>query len=395
VALGVGAAGAAAAVAVLEARPDLSNAVGDAPAEQGPRAALLIGVTCLATGGAHALACRLAPAPRLPRAVGWVTVVAVVALVVAAVAAADPAERFEAFKRTPAETTLPRQGFVTAHLLSGAGSGRWQFWTAARDEFREHPLQGGGAGSYEAWWAQHGSFSYFIRDAHSLYVETLAELGAVGLALLVAAFGVGLVVAIGSLRRASDVHRSTLAALTAAFAAYALGAGIDWMWELTVVSVVGFASLGLLAFATSGHGGPRLSRRYPVAAGAATLAAAWVIICLETLPLLTQLQIERSQAAVRRGDAADAIAAADTARRLEPWAATPYTQLALVHEQTGQLDDARRWIDEALERNPSDWRNWLIAARVQTKAGDVDDGRRSLTRAIELNPRSPLFRTRR
>jgi hypothetical protein len=390
----VGAAGVAGAVSVLEARPDLANAVGDAPAEQGPTAAVLIGAICLATGAAHGLGCRLLRAPRAPRAASRVAVAAVVGLVIAAVIAAEPAERFETFKRTPAETALPREGFVTAHLLSGGGSGRWQFWTAAADQFREHPWRGGGAGSYEPWWAQHGSFSYFIRDAHSLYLETLAELGVVGFTLLVAALVVGLVAGIASLRGAPEAHRSTLAVLTATFVAYALGAGIDWMWELTVVSVVGIACLGLLAAAASARDGPRPGRGYPIAVGAAALAAAWVIICLEALPLLTQLQIERSQAAVRRGDAADAISAADTARRLEPWAASPYTQLALVHEQTGQLDDARRWIDEALERNPSDWRNWLIAARVQTKAGDVDSGRRSLARAIELNPRSPLFRNR-
>ena len=72
-----------------------------------------------------------------------------------------------------------------AHLLSGGGSGRWQFWSAALDQWEAHRILGAGAGTYESWWAQHASFSYFVRDAHSLYLEALGELGIVGFLLIV------------------------------------------------------------------------------------------------------------------------------------------------------------------------------------------------------------------
>ena len=80
---------------------------------------------------------------------------------------------------------------MRGHLLSASSTGRWQFWKAAGEQFEEHPVVGDGAGSYEAWWAQHGSFAMFITDAHSLYLETLGELGVVGFALLLAAFVLG------------------------------------------------------------------------------------------------------------------------------------------------------------------------------------------------------------
>ena len=50
----------------------------------------------------------------------------------------------------------------------------------------DEPLLGTGAGSFEARFVREGSIGLPARDAHNLYLETLAELGPVGLALLLA-----------------------------------------------------------------------------------------------------------------------------------------------------------------------------------------------------------------
>ena len=57
----------------------------------------------------------------------------------------------------------------------------------------------------------------------------------------------------------------------------------------------------------------------------------------------------------------------------------------------GDLDKARAAIEDALDHDQSDWRLWLVAARIQTKAGAVAEARESLAKAEELNPRSSLF----
>src|SRR5439155_18898381 len=140
----------------------------------------------------------LAPSPpEVSRRLGAVAVVAIaVALVAAAFATHAPRE----FTRLPSAS-----GDASGtHLLSGSGSGRWQFWQAAFGEFRSAPLHGGGAGSYEAWWDRHGSFSYAVKDAHSLYLETLGELGLVGFVLLVGALAVAVAVGAQRLLRARD-----------------------------------------------------------------------------------------------------------------------------------------------------------------------------------------------
>ena len=88
---------------------------------------------------------------------------------------------------------------------------------------------------------------------------------------------------------------------------------------------------------------------------------------------------------------AKAVDSADDARSLEPWASSPYVQLALIEEQAGNLARANRHIKDALERDSRDWSTWLVAARIQTKAGSIREGRRSLRRAEALNPTSQLF----
>ena len=78
------------------------------------------------------------------------------------------------------------------------------------------------------------------------------------------------------------------------------------------------------------------------------------------------------------------------AAKIEPWAATPYLRLALAEEGAGDLASARRAIGGATRRDPSDWRLWLVAARIESRLGDPEASARSRARARFLNPRSPL-----
>ena len=109
------------------------------------------------------------------------------------------------------------------------------------------------------------------------------------------------------------------------------------------------------------------------------------------LPLLGDLRLGDSRAAVLRGDTKAAIDDALSARDVEPWAASPYLQLALVTEQSGDLAAADGWIHGALRRDELDWRLWLVASRIEAKEGRAGVARASLDRAVQLNPRSPLF----
>ena len=393
------AAGSVAVVAILHARdelvnmPEASEAVG-----QGRSAALLVLLVCLVTGALYAAGSLALAERRTPPLRGWAAALAVLLVALVGAAATDAMERFDEFCDPSPEFALDE--FVQAHLVSGTGSGRCQFWGAALDQWREAPLVGQGAGSYEAWWSQNGTIPYFIRDAHSLYVETLGELGLVGFLLLAGALATGLVAGARRLLAAGDAEEAVaIAAVLSAFVAFLAAAGIDWMWEETAVSAVGLLLLGLAVGPATSTAAPALApadaaprpslRRYGGAI--AVLVAGWVLICVQAVPLLTQYTLAASQEAVQEDDLAGALEQALAARQLSPWAAKPYLQLALVHEQRDDLPAARAAIGEAIERDPLDWRLWLVAARLETLDGDIAAARESLARAVELNPRSPLF----
>jgi hypothetical protein len=381
----------AGAVAILVQRQALVDGLDShAATAEGRSAALLVLLLCLVTGAAWAFASRLALRPP-PRRIARAIAGAAATLLLLGVVAAHPAQRFEEFKQPPFLASQSND-FTRAHLLSGNGSGRWQFWTAAADEWRSAPLVGRGAGSYESWWAQHGSITYFLRDAHSLYAETAAELGIVGLVLIVGALGCGVATAITRARRDHDAGGAAVASLAGALVGYVVGAGIDWMWELTIVSLVGMAGLGLLVGpATERLQIARGERPRRFALGAAIVAAGWVLLCAEALPLMADEQLRASERASLRGDEPAAISHARTARKLVPWASSPYLQLALVSEQAGDLAAARQWIEGATRRDPDNWRPWFVAARMDTELGDISAARSNLHHAAALNPRSPLF----
>ena len=88
---------------------------------------------------------------------------------------------------------------------------------------------------------EEGSLPTFVRDAHSLYFETVAELGIVGLlligGLIVVVLGTG---ATRALRRGPPERRGYIAAATAGCFAFATAASVDWVWEVAVVPAAFF-----------------------------------------------------------------------------------------------------------------------------------------------------------
>ena len=416
-AVAAGAAGTAMSIAVLHARQELVNepVESDLVISQGRSAALLIVVACVLTALAFGVLRRFVPqqisiGSSLKRAGVAVGVVALAAAVVAV----DPPGRLDSFKKPPerftrpAETTAPSgtspappansgqfgSTYVQSHLLDSTGSGRWQFWEAAVDQFEDRPVLGGGAGSYQAWWAQHGSLYYFVNSAHSLFLEVLGELGLVGLLLLLGFFGAGVWAAAIRVRSSEGDERVVIAALAAALLAFIVPTGVDWLWDLPAVGAVGIALLALLVGPATVFGRPDSEPRPRLGVGprvAAGVAAACLIVA-QAVPLFAELELRDSEDALARGDLDSALSHAEDAESLQGWAASPHLQLALVEEQRDDLDAAADSIQEAIDNDPSDWQLWAVASRIEEKMGLMDDAQESFEQALALNPRSPVLR---
>ena len=160
------------------------------------------------------------------------------------------------------------------------GANRPHYWHVAWHEVELNPWLGSGAGTFDRYWLLYRPVSSFARDAHSLYLETLAELGPIGLALLLVALGLPLLV----LRRRRD---PLLATAAAAYVAYLLHTGVDWDWELPAVTLTGLICGGSLLVAARADDAPelRLWERLLLIAPAIGLAVL-VVVRLQTGPKL-------------------------------------------------------------------------------------------------------------
>ena len=120
--------------------------------------------------------------------------------------------------------------------------------------FAAEPLRGVGAGGWAVDWIRWRRVREFAKDAHSLPLQTLAELGVVGTVLLVALLGgVGLAAA-----RASRRARELAAGLVAAWITWLVHQPLDWDWEMPAVSLTAFLLAGAILRLgdTSGALGP-------------------------------------------------------------------------------------------------------------------------------------------
>jgi O-antigen ligase len=122
--------------------------------------------------------------------------------------------------------------------VSTTSSFRTAYWAAALDAARLHPVLGTGSGSFHLTWIERGANGTFVRDAHSLYVEALSELGPVGLLLVASLVAVPLG---ATVRRRGDPISATAGA---AFVVFAVHAGLDWDWEMPVVTLAALGCAG-------------------------------------------------------------------------------------------------------------------------------------------------------
>jgi O-antigen ligase len=123
------------------------------------------------------------------------------------------------------------------------------FWRVAVSDASSHPLLGSGAGSFDDYWLGHRTIGAFVEDAHSLYLETAAELGLVGLMLL----GCALLVPLWAAARGRHHPLAPIGA--AAYVTFLVHAGLDWDWEMPATTLAGLA----LAAALIGRRTPRLN----------------------------------------------------------------------------------------------------------------------------------------
>jgi O-antigen ligase len=98
-----------------------------------------------------------------------------------------------------------------------------------------------------------------VRNAHSLYHETLGELGLIGFGLLALFLGSVIFAAVRSRLRPGGLTRSQTAAVAAALAVWLVHNAFDWDWQMLAVTAPALIlAAALLPYGrrTEGAGGP-------------------------------------------------------------------------------------------------------------------------------------------
>jgi hypothetical protein len=263
---------------------------------------------------------------------------------------------------------------LNERLFSFSGNRRNELWQVAWRDSRAHPWLGSGAGTYERYWNQLRPFESKVRDAHNLYVESLAEIGPFGLALLVGVLGAPLV----GLRRAR--REPLVPAMVGAYAAFLVHAAVDWDWEIPAVTLTALlCGAGLVVSARRGSRAPLGTRPRIAAVGVLLALAAFTFVGLKG-----NRAIAASESASGAGNWTKMAAEARTATDWAPWSARGWQLLGEAQSRQGRQAPARVSLRKALAKDPSDWTIWLDLAVASRGA----EQRRAFAEARKLNPLS-------
>jgi hypothetical protein len=380
----IAAIGTGAVILVIRGAPEIAHATGTSGAA-GVFLVLLVAPGVCA-GTALLTSIRGVDRWRVPRrAARALAATAGVVVLVAAVVAGPTEGRkaWHSFTKIP----IPNSSVNPTARLSTLSGTRYPLWKATLKAFDAHPLDGIGAGTTEFWWNQHATDDEFIRDAHSIWIQNLEELGLPGLLLIVAVAASALGLGITARRR---VKRATNAGVATAglavFIVYLLHASVDWMWESTAVTVLALASIAVLGGRLADHR-PRLW----LAGRVAIVLVAFGAAILQLPGILSTTEIQRSQAAEQAGQGALALGWAQDAINAEPWSASAYQQRGLVLESAGQFGPAAADLERAISREPQNYVHWLILSRIETERGKLGVAVRDYLRARQLAPRAQVF----
>ena len=171
-------------------------------------------------------------------AAGGAVAVVLCLVAVVVVAAGDPAARVQ--REWRAFTTL-QVDESSASRFTGAGGYRYDLWRVALGDARREPLLGVGAGSYGLSYYQQRRQPENVRQPHSLPLQVAAELGAVGVLLMLVAFGAAALAVVRA--RRSSVAAGV--AGTGIAATWATQTSVDWLYNLpglTCIAIVGLVA---------------------------------------------------------------------------------------------------------------------------------------------------------
>lgn len=317
----------------------------------------------------------------------------------------------------------------TPGRLTAVSSVRARYWKEAIQIFEAHPALGAGAAGYETARLRYRNAQLDVRHAHGYLVQTLSDLGVVGLALSLALL-VAWMAAAGRathpfnrrwtarrpksgrspraggprlrllppaiawrpIRAPYPPERIGLLAMLCVVVVFGVHSLVDWTWYVPGDALVALLCAGWLA-GRGPLGRPRPVLRLPsgvgpVRAGVALAAVVGVLLAAwtEWQPQRSVEASEQALALVARNPVA-ALSAAQAGVARDPLSAQALLRLSAIQHATGQGTLARTTLQRAVKLQPSNPETWQALGEYDMSA-DPAAAVHELEAAVYLDPQS-------
>jgi hypothetical protein len=292
-----------------------------------------------------------------------------------------------------------------AKRLTETSSGRARYWREAMKVHAQAPWLGTGAGAYGTLRLRYRVDQRNVQHAHGFVVQTLADLGWVGLALALFTTGAWIrsaARAAGMRRKDRGLHwdaeRVGIATLATVVLVFGIHSTVDWTWFVPANALPALICAGWVASRPSLRarllGEPADATRPGLRVGFRFALAATVMV-IALLAAWSSLQPVRSvhaqEAALERLDIGALPAAASIAQiahERNPLAVEPLFELSAIQQAQGRDREALKSVEQAVDLEPANPETWRRLGQTRLNLNDPKGALAAYQAAFFLDPKA-------
>jgi hypothetical protein len=283
--------------------------------------------------------------------------------------------------------SVGQESGANAARLASPESDRAAYWNVQLDQFAESPLYGAGGGSFLAAWTQHRGSREPARNAHSLPLEMLGDLGIIGFLIFMALAGA---IAIATKRAAVKDSRLAAgpAAALLAFAAHCL---IDWDWQVPglMLAIIALAAVPLaMSSLPSDRAEPQRHALQRIAIAAVAIPViAWFALLSQELALENKAVSTIDAAQILGWNSERYSRVQSELADAQQFTPDPRPSIwgFIAAQRTHNAADSERLARDVLAANQGSWFAWQMLAYA-TRTSNPSESAHAAKRAAELRP---------
>lgn len=321
----------------------------------------------------------------------------------------------------------------TPGRLTAIGSVRARYWNEALKIFQAHPVLGAGARSYGTARLRYRTEDLEAKDAHGFVVQTLADLGVVGLAITLALLAAWMAAAgrathpfnrrwtswpelkrtswkaigwrkiadrqgaVGE-QRTYTPERIGMLSMLSLVVVFGIHSTVDWTWFVPGNACVALLCAGWLAGRGPLGSPPERGKRGKLSLpalhelGPLRVGVAVAAVIAALLAAWAQWQPQRSADASQEAlalsarDPTGAHSAAQAAVSHDPLSAEALFALSTIQQHAGQAALARATLVRAVHLQPSNPQTWQALGEYDLRTGNPKNALNELRATVYLNP---------